>query len=79
MLFYVQEKQKSPSTFSPNAPPHTIVSFLFPKEHRAFLSFLVLCVVGEDDGDDTDVVDDDEERGEGDIVVGLLHSEAGAD
>lgn len=36
------------------------------------MSFLVLCVVGEDDVDDTDVVDDD-------AVVGLLHSEAGAD
>lgn len=43
------------------------------------MSFLVLCVVGEDDVDDTDVVDDDEERREGDVVVGLLHSEAGAD
>lgn len=43
------------------------------------MSFLVLCVVGEDDVDDTDVVDDGGERGEGDAVVGLLHSEAGAD
>lgn len=38
------------------------------------MSFLVLCVVGEDD-----VVDVAEERGEGDVVVGLLHTEAGAD
>lgn len=64
---------------------HTIVSFLFPKEHRDFLSFLVLCDVGEDSGDDEDddVVDEDDEQDEGDEVVGLtvelLHGELGAD
>lgn len=66
---------------------HTIVSFLFPKEHRDFLSFLVFCDVGEESGDDEDDVvvdrDDEEERDEGGVVVGLgvvlLHGELGAD
>lgn len=68
---------------------HTIVSFLFPKEHRDFLSFLVLCDVSEESGDveeDDDGVDDEadeEERDRGDFVVGLgvvlLHGVLGAD
>lgn len=49
------------------------------------MSFLVLCDVGEESGDDEDddVVDKDEELEEGDVVVGLglelLHGELGAD
>lgn len=80
-------KKKSPlrSPYSPYISLHTIVSFLFPNEHRDFLSFLVLCDVGEESGDDEDddVVDKDEELEEGDVVVGLglelLHGELGAD
>lgn len=49
------------------------------------MSFLVLCDVGEDSGDndDDEVVDEAEERDEGDVEVGLgvvlLHGEVGAD
>lgn len=51
------------------------------------MSFLVLCDVGEESGDDVedDVVDkvEEEEREEGEVVVGLgvalLHGELGAD
>lgn len=91
-FFYVQTPQKVRSGvhFLPLITVHTIVSFLFPKEHRDFLSFLVLCDVGGQSGDvddvddDDDVVDKDEEReGEGDDVEGLelvlLHGELGAD
>lgn len=71
------------SPFSPNTSLHTIVSFLLPKEHRDFLSFLVLCDVDKGVVDDTDNVDEDEEQDEGDVVVGLdvvlLHGETGAD
>lgn len=61
----------------PFAPPtfHTIVSFLFPKEYRDFLSFLVLCDVGEESAG--------EDKESGNMVVGLgvtlLHGEVGAD
>lgn len=63
---------------------HTMVSFLFPNEHRDFLSFLVLCDVDEESGDNEDEEEDeDEEQDEGDVVVGLgvvlLHGELGAD
>lgn len=64
---------------------HTIVSFLFPKEHRDFLSFLVFCDVDEISGDvgDDDVVDEAEEQDEADDEVGLgvvlLQGELGAD
>lgn len=60
---------------------HTIVSFLFPKEYRDFLSFLVLCDVGEESGDDEEdgVVGEDDEWDEGDVGVELLHGELGAD
>ena len=65
MFFYVQKKKESPlrSPFPPAASIHTIVSFLFPKEDRDFLSFLVLCDVDEKSGDDNgdDGVDEDEE------------------
>lgn len=62
----------------PFVPPtfHTIVSFLFPKEYRDFLSFLVLCEVGKErtgDGEVGVVV-----VAEG-LGVALLHGEAGAD
>ena len=86
---YKTQHVRSGVHFSPFITVHTIVSFLFPKEHRDFLSFLVLCVVGEETGDDDDddVVDKDGEREEdGDDVVGLelvllllLHGELGAD
>lgn len=75
----------SRSPFSPFASVHTIVSFLFPKEHRDFLSFLLFCVVGAQSGDVEDVDKDDveEEQDDGDVVVGLedvlLHGELGAD
>lgn len=53
-----------------------MVSFLFPKEYRDFLSFLLLCDAGEESAGD----------GEGEGVVAaeglgaaLLHGEAGAD
>lgn len=60
---------------------HTIVSFLFPKEYRDFLSFLVLCDVDEERGDDEGdgVVGEDDESDEGDVGVELLHGELGAD
>lgn len=62
------------------AAVHTIVSFLFPKTYRDFLSFLVLNDEGEGSVDDAGNVD---ERDEGDAVVGLefvlLHGEVGAD
>lgn len=81
------KKYLSRSPFSPFTSVHTIVSFLFPKEHRDFFSFLVLCDVSEESGDneDDDVVNEDveEEQDEGDVVVGLevvlLHGELGAD
>lgn len=84
------KKTKMSTQESVFSAAHTIVSFLFPKEHSDFLSFLVLCVVGEESGDDdedddADVVDKDEEeeREEGDVEVGLgvelLHGELGAD
>lgn len=57
-----------------------MVSFLFPKAQRERLSFLVLCLGdGEDCGDE----EEDEEREEGDVEVGLgvssPHSELEAD
>ena len=61
------------------ATVHTIVSFLFPKEYRDFLSFLVLCDVGEESSDDGDDVCEEE----GDVMLGLGtvlgHGELGAD
>lgn len=83
-----KNKSKCPnrSPLSPSISVHTIVSFLFPKEHRDFFSFLVLCDVDKDSGDEDEVVvdiDEEEEREEGDVVVGLgvvlLHGELGAD
>lgn len=62
------------------ATVHTIVSFLFPKAYRDFLSFLVLNDEGEGSVIDAGNVDD---RDEEDVVVGLgfvlLHGELGAD
>lgn len=57
------------------ATVHTIVSFLFPKAYRDFLSFLVLNDEGEGSVDDAGNVD---ARGEG-LVFVLLHGEQGAD
>lgn len=58
---------------------HTIVSFLFPKEYRDFLSFLVLCDVVEGSGDNEDNVWEDNELDEEDVRVELLHGVLGAD
>lgn len=62
----------------PFVPPtfHTIVSFLFPKEYRDFLSFLVLCEAGEKSAGDGEVGVVAVAEGLG---VALLHGEAGAD
>lgn len=62
----------------PFAPPtfHTIVSFLFPKEYRDFLSFLVLCDADEESAGDGEVGGVVVAEG---LAVALLHSEVGAD
>lgn len=77
---YEQKTCPLRSPFSPLTTVYTIVSFLFPKEYRDFLSFLVLCDVGEGRVGDEDAVD---EQDEGGVVVGLgvalLHGEVGAD
>lgn len=80
---YEQKTCPLRSPFSPLTTVYTIVSFLFPKEYRDFLSFLVLCDVGEERVGDEDAVDEEDEQDEGDVVVGLgvvlLHGEVGAD
>lgn len=80
---YVQKTKCPPrSPFSPASSTHTIVSFLFPREHRDFLSFLVLCDMDEESGvdDDDNVNDEDVERGEGQGVdLGVVQGEVGAD
>lgn len=65
---------KFPSVPSPHSTIYTIVSFLFPKEYSDFLSFLVLCDMGEESTEDGDE--------EGDVVgqgIVLPHVEVGAD
>lgn len=64
----------------------TIVSFLFPREHRDFLSFLVLRDVDEESGDEDEEdegegegEEDEDEEGGDDVGVALLHGELGAD
>lgn len=86
---YKEKKSTLESIFLPVSSVHTIVSFLFPKEHRDFLSFLVFCVVVVDNSghvvEAEDVVDEAEEEqvdGGGDeagLGVVLLQGELGAD
>lgn len=84
------KNKMSKSLFPPASSFQTIVSFLFPKEHSDFLSFLDLCDGEKESGDDDDddVIDEDDEeeeveQAEGEVVVGLglelLHGELGAD
>lgn len=80
---YVQPKCPTVVRAPPPPPPrHTIVSFLFPREHRGFLSFLNLCDVDDNSEDVEDAVEEAEEQSEeplGLLGAPSLHGELGAD